>query len=87
MLEAILYGLELDEIEYFPERINAINVRDIERVAESWLQPASLSMVLVGDASVFLRDLPRVGFDRIEVVPATELDLAAADFRRPSRFR
>ena len=86
VLEAILYGLDLDELEFLPERINAVTVRDIERVAEAWLQPANLSMVLVGDASVFLRDLPGVGFDRIEVIPLAELDLTAADFRRASRF-
>ena len=87
VLEAILYGLDVDEIEFYPERINAITVRDIERVAEAWLQPANLSMVLVGDASAFLRDLPGVGFDRLEVIPIAELDLASADLRRPSRFR
>ncbi len=87
VLEAILYGLDLDQIEYFAERINAVTVRDIERVAETWLQPANLSMVLVGDASIFLRDLPGVGFDRIEVVPLADLDLTTADFRRASRFR
>ena len=87
VLEAILYGLDLDAIEDYPDRVNAVTVRDIERVAEAWLQPAALSMVLVGDASVFLRDLPGVGFDRIEVIPASELDLTAANFRRASRFR
>lgn len=86
VLEAILYGLDLDELEDFPERINAVTVRDIERVAEEWLKPANLSMVLVGDASIFLRDLPGIGFDRIEVVPLAELDLTAADFRRTSRI-
>ena len=87
VLEAILYGLDLDGIEDYPERVNAVTVRDIERVAETWLQPANLSMVLVGDASVFLRDLTGVGFDRIEVVPLADLDLTAANFRRASRFR
>lgn len=82
VLEAILYGLDLDAIEDYPERINAVTVDDIERVAETWLRPAGLSMVLVGDASVFLRDLPGEGFDRIEVLPLSELDLTAADFRR-----
>ena len=86
VLEAILYGLDLDELDDYPERINAVTVRDIRRVAETWLKPANLSMVLVGDASVFLRDLPGVGFDRIEVVPISELDLTAADFRRTSRI-
>ena len=82
VLEAILYGLDLDAIEDYPERINAVTADDIERVARTWLRPAGLSMVLVGDASVFLRDLPGEGFDRIEVVPLSELDLTAADFRR-----
>ena len=43
------------------------------------------SIVLVGDASTFLDDLPRVGFDRVEVVPQAELDLLAPDFRRRGR--
>ena len=87
VLEAILYGLDLGAIEDYAERINAVSVRDIQRAAEKWIQPDNLSMVLVGDASVFLRDLPGVGFDRIEVIPLSELDLTAADFRRASRFR
>jgi zinc protease len=87
VLEAILYGLDVDEIEYLSDRINAVTVNDIERVAAAWLQPGSLSMVLVGDASVFLRDLPGVGFDRIEVIPLAELDLTAAGLRRTPRFR
>ena len=82
VLEAILYGLDLDDLVRYPDRINAVTVRDIERVAEAWLQPASLSMVLVGDASVFLRDLPGVGFDRMQVIPLSEIDLTAADLRR-----
>lgn len=82
VLEAILYGLDLDGIEDYPERINAVTVRDIERAARTWLQPDNLSMVLVGDASAFLRDLPGLGFDRIEVIRLSELDLSAAGLRR-----
>lgn len=82
VLEAILYGLALEDLERYPERINAVTVRDIQRVAQEYLRPANLSIVLVGDASTFVDDLPRVGFDRVEVVPQAELDLLAPDFRR-----
>ena len=82
VLEAMLFGLELDEIEQYPLRINSVTPRDIQRAAEAYLRPDNLSIVLVGDASAFIRDLPAVGFDRIEVVPMAELDLTSADFRR-----
>ena len=84
VLEAILYGLDLEALERYPERINAVTVGDIQRVAQDYLKPANLSIVLVGDASTFVGDLPGVGFDRIEVVPQAELDLLAPDFRRRS---
>ena len=82
VLEAILYGLELDEIRTYPERINAVTVDDIQRVSRAYLQPERLSIVLVGDASTFVDDLAGVGFPEFEVVPISELDLTAVDFRR-----
>jgi hypothetical protein len=47
--------------------------------------------VLVGDASVFAKDLSGVGFDQVERIPLAELDLSAPDLRRhtapgPSRL-
>ena len=85
VLEAMLFGLDLDTIEQYPQRINAMTPREIQRAAEAHLHPDNLSIVLVGDASTFIRDLPAVGFDRIEVVPVAELDLTAPDLRRSGR--
>ena len=82
VLEAMLYGLALDELETYPERINAITPNDIQRVAKTYLKPENLSIVLVGDASTFLDDLPGVGFDSFEVVPISELDITTVDLRR-----
>lgn len=82
VLEAILFGLDLDELERYPQRINRVTVADIQRVAEKHLKPASLSIVLVGDASTFVQDLPGVGFDQFENVSLAELDLSTADLRR-----
>lgn len=83
VLEAILYGLDLDELESYPDRINALTTNDIQRVARAYLQPDKLSIVLVGDASTFVRDLPGVGFDSYEVVPIAELDVMTPDLRAP----
>ena len=77
VLQSILYGLNLDELETYPERINAVTAEDIQRVARNYLRPERLSIVLVGDASTFVHELAGAGFDDYEVVPITEVDLAA----------
>jgi zinc protease len=82
VLESLLYGLDLEDLPTYPDRINAVTVNDIQRVARAYLQPAGLSIVLVGDASAFLDDLPGVGFDDVEVLSIDELDLASDDLRR-----
>ena len=81
VLEVILYGLDLNDLETYPERINGVTANDIQRVARTYLRPDSLSIVLVGDASTFVDDLAGVGFADYEVVPISEVDLAAFDPR------
>jgi len=80
VLEAILFGLELDDLETYSERINAVTADDIQRVSRQYLKPGLLSMVLVGDASIFVDDLPGVGFDSYDLIPIAELDISAVDF-------
>jgi hypothetical protein len=43
--------------------------------------------VLVGDASAFVKQLPGAGFDKFEIIPASELDLSSADLRRKPTAR
>jgi zinc protease len=86
VLNAVFYGLDLNELQTYRERVNAITVDDIQRVAKEYLHPDRLTIVLVGDASVFARQLPGVGFDQVERIPAGDLDLSAPDLRRrPTR--
>ena len=77
VLEAVLFGLDLDELETYPERVRAVTPNDIQRVARTFLRPDSLAIVLVGDASVFVDDLEGVGFDDYEVVPIGEVSRSA----------
>ena len=83
VLNSLFFGLELGELETFGERVNAVTVNDIQRVARSYLKPDRLSIVMVGDASTFVGDLAGVGFRTYELVPIDELDLSSVDFRRP----
>ncbi len=81
VLNAIFYGLDLNDLQTYRERVNMITVDDIQRVAQQYLRPDRLSIVLVGDASVFAKDLPGVGFDQVERIPIAELDLSSPDLR------
>jgi zinc protease len=84
VLNAVFYGLDLNELQTYRERVNAVTPEDIQRVAREYLRPDRLSIVLVGDGSVFAKQLAGVGFDEYERIPLTELDLGYAQLRRPA---
>jgi zinc protease len=84
ILNAVFYGLDLEELQTFRERVNAVTVEDIQRVAKAYLHPDRLSIVLVGDASVFQKQLGAAGFDQFERIPIGELDLNSPSLRRRS---
>jgi zinc protease len=82
VLNAVVYGLDLQELQTFRERVNAVTVDDIQRVAKAYLHPDRLSIVLVGDANKFQRQLAGVGFDQVERISVSELDLSAVELRK-----
>jgi zinc protease len=85
VLNSLFYELDLSELETYRERVTAISSDDIQRVAKSYLRPGRLSIVLVGDAAKFTKDLKGVGVDAFELVRLEDLDLTAVDFKRPAR--
>jgi zinc protease len=82
VLNAVFFGLNMNDLQTYRERVNAVTVEDVQRVARSYLHPDRLTIVLVGDASAFVKQLPGAGFDKFEVIPASDLDLASPDLRR-----
>jgi len=85
VLNAIFYGLPLSDIENYRELVNAITADDIQRVARQYLKPDRLSVVLVGNASAFVKGLAGVGFPKYEQIELPNLDLASVTLqRRPS---
>ena len=82
VLNALFYGLPLEELQNFRERVNAIDVDDIRRVTRAYLKPDRLSIVLVGNASAFAGQLRGAGIKEFDVVPLAELDLSEPSLRR-----
>jgi zinc protease len=82
VLESLVYGLDLEDLPTYPNRINAVSVEDIRRAARTYLQPDRLAIVLVGEARAFVDGLRRAGFGNIEVLSVAELDLSSPDLRR-----
>jgi zinc protease len=87
ILHAVFYGLDLKELETFRERVNAVTVDDIQRVAKTYLHPDRLSIVLVGDASKFRPQLTGTGFDQFELISVNDLDLNSIDLRKKTPVR
>jgi zinc protease len=82
VLNAVVYGLDLEELQTYRERVNRITPDDIQRVAQQYLHPDRLSIVLVGDANVFAKQLPALGFEQVERIPLSQLDVTAPGLRR-----
>jgi zinc protease len=82
VLNVLFYDLPVDQLQTFRERVNAVTVDDIQRVARAYLKPDRLSVVLVGNAAAFSSQLKGVGFGTFETVDLGNLDLTAVDFKR-----
>jgi zinc protease len=82
VLNSLFYELDLKELETYRERVNAITADDIQRVAKQYLKPSNLSVVLVGDATKFVKQLKGVGFDNVEMISLSDLDLTTGDFHK-----
>ena len=59
VVNALFYGLPLDQLQTFRDRVNAVTPDDVQRVAKLYLRPDRLSVVLVGNAKAFAPQLAR----------------------------
>ncbi len=85
VLNVVFYELPIEEIGTFSERVQQVTPDDIQRVAQRYVMPDRLSIVLVGNAAEFVPQLRRVGFSEFEIIPIDELDLMSATLRRQVR--
>jgi zinc protease len=85
VLNAVFYDLPLSEIATFRERVLAVTPDDISRVAQAYIRPDRLSIVLVGNARGFVQQLRAVGFTDFEVIPLEKLDVMSGGLQRSDR--
>ena len=64
VLNGLFYDLPLQELQTFRQRVNAVTVDDVERVAYKYVRPDRLSIVLVGNAAAFVDQLKGAGFGK-----------------------
>jgi zinc protease len=83
VLNVLFYGLPLEDLQNFRDRVNAVTVDDIQRVALYYYKPDRLSVVLVGNLAAFAPQLRGVGYGRFETVEIDKLDLTSSDFKPP----
>lgn len=82
VINVLFYGLPMEQLQTFRERVNAVTVDDIQRVAQKYLRPDRLSIVLVGNAAAFSSQLRGIGFGNFETIELADLDLTSANFKR-----
>lgn len=84
VLNQLFYELPLEELQTYRERVLSVTPGEIQRIAKSYFHPDRLSVVLVGNADAFVKDLPGAGFPKFERIPIEQVDLLAPDLRRPA---
>ena len=82
VLNQLFFELPVEELPRYRERVLKVTPDEIQRVARWFIRPSQLSVVLVGDADAFVKDLKGVGFGDFERIPIEQLDLLSADFLR-----
>lgn len=72
-----LLGLPAEHLTSYPERIAAVTVADVQRVARQYLQPESAVIVVVGDAAQILERLRPIAPVSVFSVEGAPLDPAS----------
>ncbi len=67
VLNVLFYGLPVEQLQSFRERVNAVTADDVERVSRFYLRPDRLSIVLVGNAAAFTPQLRRARLRHVRV--------------------
>jgi zinc protease len=76
-----LLGLPMDDLLQRRERISAVTVDDVRRVAARYLRPDSLNIVVVGDAGRVLAGLERIAPVELVDLEGRPMDRSALEVR------
>ena len=76
------FGLPLSDISTYTGKVGAVTPDQVQAFARGHLDPAQMSVIIVGDAKVFAGDL-KIRLPGLETVTADRLDLDRADLTAP----
>jgi zinc protease len=76
-----LYHVDLGEIGRYADRVKAVTPDQIEQIGAELFDPSKAQIVVVGDASVFLKALKAEHPD-VDVIPAADVDFGNASMRK-----
>jgi zinc protease len=79
ILSAAVNGLGEDYWTGYRERLDALTIGQVRAAVQRFIEPEKLSIVAVGNAQAFSKELAAYG--PATVIPQTELDLIAANLR------
>jgi zinc protease len=57
-----LYGLPDDYFQHYVEKLNSVDLTDVQRVAHRYLDSSTMGIVLVGDLAVVQQDVEQMNF-------------------------
>ncbi len=70
----VVENVPLSELKAFTPKIEGVDAAAVQRVAQRLLDPTNASVIIVGDAKLFLDDL-RKKYPDVEVIPADKVNL------------
>ncbi len=73
----VVASVPLDELGKFVPSVQGVDAAAVQAAARAVLDPASASIVVVGDSKLFVEEL-RKTYPQLEVIPAASLDLDKA---------
>ena len=73
----VLEGVPLDELKRYIPAVTAVDPAAVQAAAKAVIDPTRASVVVVGDAKLFLPALKKA-YPQVEVIPASTLDLSKA---------
>lgn len=82
LLDAIRQGGGKQDLDTYAQKVSAITAEAIQKVMRDRLNPDSSTIVLVGNAAGFEKELASLG--KFEKIPFRDVDLMAANLRKPS---
>jgi len=76
----VVENVPLSELKAFTPKVEGVDAAAVQRVAQRLLDPTNASVIVVGDAKLFVDDL-RKKYPNVEVIPADKVNLDSVSLK------